>query len=85
LSKRGILCEFVLPRFVLQAIFLISSSKNGVSAHQLHRTLGITLKSGRFMFQRIRESMRDNGPEVLGSGGGTAEVDETFVGYDKTV
>lgn len=42
----------------LQAIFLISSSKKGISSNQLHRTLGITLKSAWFMSHRIREAMR---------------------------
>lgn len=70
-------------RLWLQAIFLISSSKKGVSSNQLHRTLGITLKSAWFMSHRIREAMRDNGLEVFGSGGGAVEVDETFIGHDK--
>lgn len=69
----------------LQAIFLISSSKKGISSNQLHRTLGITLKSAWFMSHRIREAMRDNGLQIFGSGGGTVEVDETFIGHDKTV
>lgn len=67
----------------LQAIFLISSSKKGISSNQLHRTLGITLKSAWFMSHRIREAMRDNGLQIFGSGGGTVEVDETFIGHDK--
>lgn len=69
----------------LQAIFLISSSKKGISSNQLHRTLGITLKSAWFMSHRIREAMRDNGLQVFGSGGGTVEVDETFIGNNKAV
>lgn len=67
----------------LQAIFLIASSKKGISSNQLSRTLGITLKSAWFMSHRIREAMRDNGLEVFGSGGGDVEVDETFIGHDK--
>jgi transposase-like protein len=43
----------------LQAIFLMSSSKKGVSSNQLHRTLGVTLKTAWFMSHRIREAMRD--------------------------
>lgn len=69
----------------LQAIFLISSSKKGISSNQLHRTLGITLKSAWFMSHRIREAMRDKGLEIFGSGGGTVEVDETFIGHDKNI
>lgn len=69
----------------LQAIFLIAASKKGLSSNQLHRTLGITLKSAWFMSHRIREAMRNNGLEVFGSGGGTVEVDETFIGHDKNI
>lgn len=72
-------------RLWLQAIFLISSSKKGISSNQLHRTLGVSLKSAWFMSHRIREAMRDNGLQVFGSGGGVVEVDETFIGHDKTV
>ena len=72
-------------RLWLQAIFLISSSKKGISSNQLHRTLGITLKSAWFMTHRIREAMRDNGLSVFGSGGGVVEVDETFIGHDKNI
>lgn len=70
----------------LQAIFLIASSKKGISANQLHRTLGVSLKSAWFMGHRIREAMRDNGiPVIFGEGGGSVEVDETFIGNDRTV
>ncbi|MCY3802840.1 MAG: IS1595 family transposase [Gammaproteobacteria bacterium] len=66
----------------LQAIHLVASSKKGISANQLHRTLGVTLKTAWFMGHRIREAMRsaDTG-EQLGSGGGTVEADETFIGH----
>ncbi|HBR68302.1 MAG TPA: IS1595 family transposase [Rhodospirillaceae bacterium] len=64
----------------LQAIFLISSSKKGVSANQLHRTLGITLKSAWFLSHRIREAMRDGDFAPLGGGGGIVEADETYFG-----
>ena len=69
----------------LQAIFLIASSKKGISSNQLHRTLGITLKSAWFMSHRIREAMRDGGFALFGGNGGDVEVDETFIGHDKTV
>jgi transposase-like protein len=42
----------------LQAIFLVASSKKGMSSNQLHRSLGISLKSARFMSHRIRDAMR---------------------------
>jgi transposase-like protein len=67
-------------RFWLQAIFFMSSPKKGISANQLHRTLGITLKSAWFMAHRIREAMRDGGLEPLGGAGKIVESDETFVG-----
>jgi len=69
----------------LQAIFLIASSKKGISANQLHRTLGITLKSAWFMGHRVREAMREGGFAPFGAGGGFVEVDETFIGHDKTI
>ena len=69
-------------RLWLQAIFLIASSKKGVSSNQLHRTLGITLKSAWFMSHRIREAVKDGGLEPFGGAGGDVEVDETFIGRD---
>lgn len=66
----------------LQAIFLIASSKKGISSNQLHRTLGVTLKSAWFMSHRIREAMRGGDFAPFGSGGGAVEVDETFIGRD---
>jgi transposase-like protein len=71
-------------RLWLQAIFLIASSKKGISSNQLHRTLGITLKSAWFMSHRIREAMRSGDFSPFGSDGGIVEVDETFIGRDFT-
>ena len=67
----------------LQAIYLMTSSKKGISSNQLHRTLGITLKSAWFLSHRIREAMRDDGTVDFGTNGGVVEVDETFIGRDK--
>ena len=64
----------------LQAIFLIAASKKGISSHQLHRMLGITLKTAWFLSHRIREAMRDGGLDMLGGEGKIVEVDETFFG-----
>src|SRR4051812_26656250 len=50
----------------LQAIFLLTSSKKGMSSNQLHRILGVTLKSAWFMTHRIREAMRDGSLAPLG-------------------
>jgi len=65
----------------LQAIFLISSSKKGFSANQLHRTLGVTLKTAWFMAHRIREAMRSTDTEPMGGAGKIVEADETFIGH----
>lgn len=64
----------------LTAIHLICSSKKGISSNQLHRTLGITLKSAWFMSHRIREAMRDGTLAPMGGAGGVVEADETFIG-----
>jgi transposase-like protein len=65
----------------LFAMMLMSSSKKGVSAHQLQRMLGITYKSAWFLCHRIREAMGDDAPAGgLGGEGKIVEVDETYVG-----
>ncbi len=65
----------------LQAIYLMTSSKKGISSHQLHRVLEITYKSAWFLSHRIREVMRNDNAVNYGSGGGVVEVDETFIGH----
>ena len=67
----------------LLATYLMSSSKKGVSAHQLHRTLGVTYKTAWFMCHRIREAMTDNGAP-MGGDGKIVEADETYVGGKET-
>jgi transposase-like protein len=71
----------------LLATYLLTSSKKGMSAHQLHRMLGVTYKTAWFMFHRIREAMREGSdgyspaPEGgLGGSGKTVEADETYIG-----
>ena len=70
-----------LNKWVL-ATHLIAASKKGMSAHQLHRMLGVTYKTAWFMAHRIREAMapspKDKGP--LGGEGKTVEADTTYVG-----
>jgi transposase-like protein len=62
----------------LLAIHLLCSSKNGMSAHQLHRMLGIGYRAAWFMAHRIRYGMKQ---EPLSSKlTGIIEVDETYVG-----
>jgi transposase-like protein len=63
----------------LLAFRLMASSKKGVSAHQLHRTLGITYKSGWFLAHRIRECMIDTDPTPLGGKDKIVEADETYI------
>ncbi len=65
---------------MLQAVYLMCSSKKGISSHQLHRTLEITYKSAWFLTHRIREAMRDGTLAPMGGAGGTIEADETFIG-----
>jgi len=67
---------------MLQAVHLMVSSKKGISAHQLARTLEVQYKSAWFLAHRIREAMRSNDPDQFGLGGGTVEVDETFIGRE---
>src|SRR3569623_2002665 len=68
----------------LQEMYLIAGSKKGISSNQLHRTLGVTLKTAWFMSHRIREAMREGDLTPFGTGGGFVEVDETYIGVDKT-
>lgn len=64
-----------------QAAHLMASSKKGISAHQLHRTLKVSYKTAWFMEHRLREAMRELRPtEPLGGEGKTVEIDETYVG-----
>lgn len=69
----------------MQAVYLMTSSKKGISAHQLHRVLEITYKSAWFLAHRVREAMRDGDLTQFGGNGGCVEVDETFIGRLKGV
>jgi transposase-like protein len=66
----------------LLATHLMCASKKGVSAHQLHRMMGVTYKTAWFMAHRIREAMKEDvtssGP--LGGEGQVVEIDETYFG-----
>lgn len=68
-----------LHKWVL-ATHLLCASKKGMSAHQLHRMLGVTYKTAWFMAHRIRESMRDADPTPIGGEGKIVEADETYFG-----
>ena len=67
----------------LQAMHLMCASKKGISSNQLHRTLGVTLKTAWFMSHRIREAMTTVGMEPMGGEGAVVEIDETFIGQKK--
>lgn len=62
----------------LQVIVLLSSSKKGISAHQIHRMLGIGYKAAWFMLHRIRYAM--DGVSGFGKLKGIVEVDEAYIG-----
>lgn len=64
----------------LAALFLMVASKKGVSAHQVHRMLGISYKSTWFMMHRLREAMRAGDLAPMGGAGSIVEVDETYIG-----
>lgn len=70
-------------RMWLQAIHLLCSSKKGISSNQLHRVLGVTLKTAWFMSHRIREAMRDGSLAPMGGAGHTVEIDETLIGREE--
>jgi transposase-like protein len=61
----------------LPAVWLIANSKNGISSHELARSLGITQKSAWFMLHRIRLAMQTGSFDKFG---GEVEVDETYIG-----
>jgi transposase-like protein len=68
----------------LAALFLMTASKKGISAHQVHRMLGISYKSTWFLMHRLREAMRTGGLlPPMGEGGNVVEVDETYIGRVK--
>jgi transposase-like protein len=62
----------------LMAMYLMCSSKKGMSAHQLHRMLGVTYKTAWFMAHRIRLAMSEE--PVCSMLSGTVEADEAYIG-----
>jgi transposase-like protein len=63
------------------AAHLLNSSKKGISAHQVHRTIGVTYKTAWFMCHRLREAMADLKPSgPLGGSGKIVEADTTYIG-----
>jgi hypothetical protein len=64
----------------LQVVYLMCSSKKGVSSHQVMRTLGVQYKTAWFMTHRIRAAMDAGSLPPFGGEGMTVEIDETFIG-----
>ena len=61
----------------LAAIWLIANAKNGISSHELHRSLGVTQKTAWFLLHRIRKAMQNGSFSKMS---GQVEVDETYIG-----
>jgi transposase-like protein len=66
-------------RYWLQAIYLMCSSKKGISTRQLQRTLGVGMKTAWFMGHRIRHAMAPVNAGPIGGAGSTVEADETYL------
>jgi transposase-like protein len=68
-----------------KAMYLLSASKKGMSTHQVHRMLGVSLKSTWFLMHRIREASREPYLGALMGGRGLpVQADETFIGRTTT-
>jgi transposase-like protein len=63
----------------LLAMHLMCASTKGISAHQLHRMLGVTYRAAWFMNRRLRHAMSENGG-LFAKLSGVIEMDETYVG-----
>lgn len=59
------------------ALWMLSSAKNGISSHEIHRSLGVTQKTGWFMLQRLRLALQSGSIKKMS---GHVEADETFIG-----
>jgi len=68
-----------------RAVYLLCSSKKGISSHQLHRMLGVTYKTAWFMSHRIREAMKDGTFSPMGGAGSVVEADETYQGKTENI
>jgi transposase-like protein len=61
----------------LAAIWLIANSKNGISSHELGRSIGVTQKTAWFLLHRIRLAMQTGSFDRFS---GEIEVDESYIG-----
>jgi transposase-like protein len=73
-----------LTKWALAYRFM-ASSKKGMSAHQLHRSIGVTYKTAWFMWHRIREAMREDVLPPMGGEGKVVEADEAYIGPGRDV
>ena len=62
------------------AAHLFNQGKNGASAHEIHRQVGVTYKTAWFMMHRLREAMRELNPAPMGGEGSSVQADETYYG-----
>jgi transposase-like protein len=62
------------------AAYMINSGKNGVSAHEIHRNIGVTYKTAWFMMHRLREAMAELSTTPMGGKGRSVQADETYYG-----
>jgi transposase-like protein len=62
------------------AAHLVNQGKNGASAHEIHRQLGVTYKTAWFMMHRLRGAMTDTASAPMGGPGGQVQADETYYG-----
>jgi transposase-like protein len=62
------------------AAHMMNSGKNGVSAHEIHRALGVTYKTAWFMMHRLREAMIVSSAVPMGESGSAVQADETYCG-----
>jgi transposase-like protein len=62
------------------AAHMMNAGKNGVSAHEIHRSIGVTYKTAWFMMHRLREAMIVSNPGAMGGHGGNVQADETYYG-----
>jgi transposase-like protein len=62
------------------AAHMLNQGKNGCSAHEIHRSIGVTYKTAWFMVHRLREAMTTLNPGAMGGEGSAIQSDETYYG-----
>jgi len=76
-----VLAESRLPLLKwLMAMYMLTTSRKGISSVQMAKELGTTQKTAWFLANRIRECWMGNGGNSNNDKGSTIEVDETFIG-----